>query len=294
MLLYVIGGMSSEGRGSVTLENDVWASSDGGVTWAVITGNAPWNRRWGMSGVVTDNGVMLVIGGTTTSDGYSESYMSLRDMWLSLDGGYTWSTCTLPSDHGYVRGQQGAALTMDGRLLLASGYAHQIGAPRTDYTDLWISNISVTNAQRMSEVCGGYALPAAGLGLRVWPGSYVPPTDPTLSAIAIAGIITMIIVLAATLGFCYWSWKKTGRFPVPDFMQPAPRAPRQPAAHGDYFVPGTGGGFGSSTGGGGLGLGKDRDAFSSFESGAGDSDYRPPAGGYIPPGQNGGAHGMLS
>ena len=348
--LYVMGGISRDGSAEVTLENDVWASSDGGVSWAVITGNAPWNKRWGHTGAIADNGLMVLLGGTTAVDGSVAAYTALKDLWLSLDGGYTCqplthrsppsflpapshashpfplshlvpfpsppslsvllccvlslssagSQCDLPSDHGFIRGQMGTALAADQRLILASGYSWQNGISgnlRTDFTDLWISDISLGNAQRMSDVCQGFALPSAGTGLRMWPGTYVAPSNPTLSAIAIAGIVTLLIVLVATVAFCYWSKKTTGRYPIPTFLQPTPR-PAQPVGNGDYFVPGTGGslggggGFGSSTSGP---KGGGSDAFSTFENSAAD-EYRPPTGGYAPPGSNGrdGHHSLLS
>ena len=192
----------------------------------------------------------------------------------------------------------GTALTADQRLILASGYSWQTGISgnlRTDSTDLWISDISLGNAQRMSDVCGGFALPSAGTGLRIWPGTVVPVSNPTLSAVAIAGIVTLLIILVATGAFCWWSKKTTGRWPVPAFLQPSSR-PAQPAGNGDYFVPGTGGslggggGFGSSTSGP-----KGSDAFSTFEN-SGSDEYHPPTGGYAPPGTNGrdGHHSLLS
>ena len=318
-LIYVIGGMISADEGDIMLANDVWVTSDQGVTWALVTAAAPFPQRRGLTGVITNSGVMLVIGGTYTT-GRLNDQQSLRDMWLSLDGGYTWTQCNLPSDHGFVRGQQGATLTPDERLMLASGYAWEIGAPRTDYADLWVSNISIANAGKMAQVCGELGVPSAGVGLRTWPGTVVPVANPTLSVLAISAIATLSIVVVSILLFCYWSYKRTGRLPVPSFLQSSggggggstqPR--RQPVGNGDYFQPsgggghvGGGGGFGStSTSGrgrsssGAMSGGSVKgvaDVFSSFESG-GDGDYHPPSGGYVPPGANGRddhSHSLLS
>ena len=316
-LIYVIGGLVSADDGAIQTANDVWVSSDQGVTWAVICVAAPFQQRRGLTGVITNSGVMLVVGGTYTSTGRLNDQQALRDIWLSLDGGYTWTPCNLPTDNGFVRGQQGVALTLDERLMLASGYAWEVGAPRTDYVDLWISNISVANAQKMAQVCGEIGVPSAGVGLRVWPGAAPAVVNPTLSWLAISAIVTLSIVVASMLLFCYWSYKRTGRLPLPSFLQISsggggtqPR--RQAVGNGDYFQPSSGGsvgggsGFGTTTtsgrgrsssgamsGGSVKGV---ADVFSSFESG-GDGDYHPPTGGYVPPGANGRddhSHSLLS
>ena len=316
-LIYVIGGQISADDGDIQTANDVWVSSDQGVTWAAVNPAAPFQSRRGLTGVITDSGVMVVVGGTYTATGRINDQQALRDMWLSLDGGYTWTSCNLPSDHGFIRGQQGATLTLDERLMLASGYAWEIGAPRTDYVDLWISNISIANAGKMAQVCGEIGVPSAGTGLRIWPGTVIPVTNPTLSLLAISAIVSLSIVVFSILLFCYWSYRRTGRLPVPSFLQlgsgggsTQPR--RQPVGNGDYFQPSGGGsvgggsGFGTTTtssrgrsssgamsGGSVKGV---ADVFSSFESG-GDGDYHPPTGGYVPPGANGRdehSHSMLS
>ena len=61
----VIGGYSvfSGVAGSSRQTNDVWVSSDEGVTWARVTASAPWSARWGHGGVYTYAGVLLVVGG---------------------------------------------------------------------------------------------------------------------------------------------------------------------------------------------------------------------------------------
>ena len=43
--------------------NDVVVSSDQGVSWAVVTGAATWSRRDDMAGVVTPDGVIILVGG---------------------------------------------------------------------------------------------------------------------------------------------------------------------------------------------------------------------------------------
>ena len=315
-LIYVIGGAISADEGDIQTANDVWVSSDQGVTWAAVNPAAPFQPRRGLTGVITNSGVMVIVGGTYTSTGRTNDQQALRDMWLSLDGGYTWTPCNLPSDHGFIRGQQGATLTLDERLMLASGYAWEIGAPRTDYVDLWISNISIANAGKMAQVCGEIGVPSAGVGLRVWPGTVAPVTNPTMSVLTISAIATLSIVVLSILLFCYWSYKRTGRLPMP-FVGGASaggggQQRRQPVGNGDYFQPSHGGsvgggsGFGTTTtsgrgrsssgamsGGSVKGV---ADVFSSFESG-GDGDYHPPTGGYVPPGANGRddhSHSLLS
>ena len=313
-LIYVVGGAINVDENEILTSNDVWVSSDQGVNWVAVTINAPWPPRRGLSGVITTSGVLIILGGTYTATGRMNDQQALRDMWLSLDGGYTWTVCNLPSDNGFIRGQQGASLTLDERLMLASGYAWEIGAPRTDYVDLWISNISLSNAAKMAQVCGEIGVPSAGVGLRVWPGTVTPVTNPAMSLLAISAIVTLSIVVFSILAFCYWSYRRTGRLPLPTFLQVgAPgsggtQSSRQPVGNGDYFQPSGGvssvggGGFGTSSSGGVSGRGRSSsgamsggsvkgvaDVFNSFDS-SGDSDYRPPTGAYVPPGQNGQDH----
>ena len=79
--LYVIGGEVADGSYS----NDVWRSSDNGVSWTqVATGNRFSTRR-NHSGVVDNEGNLYVIGGEVADDSY------YNDVWRSSDNGVSWT-----------------------------------------------------------------------------------------------------------------------------------------------------------------------------------------------------------
>ena len=64
--------------------NDVWRSTDKGVTWTQQTANAEWSERYYPSSVVLPDGSIVLMGGET-SDGKS------NDVWRSTDKGATWT-----------------------------------------------------------------------------------------------------------------------------------------------------------------------------------------------------------
>ena len=180
-VLYVIGGKVSclstdcyDGR----MSNDVWASSDSGDSWAAITASAPFGPRWGHGGWVTRDGVLLVWGGLNTATGLYADTVTQRDMWASFDGGYTWAQCAT-SGTSWIRGEQGVAVNRQGQMVLVGGYAYaENGDFQVRYNDVWRSAFSVENTTALAVRCGGRSrIPAAGVGLRVWPGRPVVPAN---------------------------------------------------------------------------------------------------------------------
>ncbi len=84
---------------------------------------------------------------------------------------------------------------------------------------MWQSAFSLADHAALARVCGGEEfIPAAGVGLRRWPGQ--ASVDPTavrtgLSGAAIAGIVFAILIVVAVSGFCFSGWQKTGQLPCP-------------------------------------------------------------------------------
>ena len=241
-IIYVMGGMVKydtrfDTRNTQTI-NDVWATSDGGVTWAQLAGagmdgeTPMWSKRWGHAAVITEAGVLVVTGGTDSVTGRPENQVTKKDMWVSWDGGYNWQQCKLcPPSSGsnrdacnpdFIRTEQAAQLTTDEKLLLSTGYTHYNGSRRIGYSDVWQSAVSLSDHAALARVCGGEEyIPAAGVGLRTWPG-YTTPAPASLtggmSGAAIAGIVFAILFVVAVSGFCISTWQKTGKLPLPSFL----------------------------------------------------------------------------
>eukprot|EP00927_Polykrikos_kofoidii_P078772 TRINITY_DN75587_c0_g1_i1.p1 TRINITY_DN75587_c0_g1~~TRINITY_DN75587_c0_g1_i1.p1 ORF type:complete len:610 (-),score=72.74 TRINITY_DN75587_c0_g1_i1:64-1815(-) len=81
--LFVLGGMSSSGRGSF---NDLWVSADLGKTWDVVALGSPWTARhsFALAWVpeAGPKGQLYILGG---QDGRAQ-----HDVWTSSDRGITW------------------------------------------------------------------------------------------------------------------------------------------------------------------------------------------------------------
>ena len=188
-VIYVIGGEveclntdCSDSRDG----NDVWASSDQGVSWALLTATPPFGGRWGHGGVVTAHGALVIWGGSTSSTGYYQDTFTYREVWASFDGGYTWNSCALPSqlqDRLFIRTEQGAALNSRGQLVLTAGYAYaENGQFQVRYRDVWRSSFSLNDDRALADRCGGASvIPAAGPGLRRWPGVEQPNPRTTMT-----------------------------------------------------------------------------------------------------------------
>ena len=108
---------------------------------------------------------------------YSDT-VTQRDMWASFDGGYTWAQCATAGT-AWIRGEQGATVNRAGLLVLVGGYAYaENGGQQVRYNDVWRSTFSVDNSTALAMRCGGLSrLPSAGVGLRVWPGRPVVPSN---------------------------------------------------------------------------------------------------------------------
>ena len=68
--------------------NDVFVSSDKGVSWTLVTNNPGFPCRSHGRMTATQNGVLLISDGSSETGSYGdEGY--LKDVWASLDGGFT-------------------------------------------------------------------------------------------------------------------------------------------------------------------------------------------------------------
>ena len=71
--------------------NEVWVSSDHATTWVQVRTNwnnglAPFRARDAANAEVTQAGVMVLLGGQSNGE-------LLNDVWISMDGGFSWGKC---------------------------------------------------------------------------------------------------------------------------------------------------------------------------------------------------------
>ena len=100
------------GRDATGLRNDVWRSTDQGVTWTQMTAAAPWTGRRYHTSVALSDGSIVLMGG---EDSLTAFDCRRDDVWRSTDQGATWTMMTnsaewnlrsrhssvvLPSDEG--------------------------------------------------------------------------------------------------------------------------------------------------------------------------------------------------
>ena len=191
-ILYVSGGRSFNGSESYRL-SDLWASSDTGTTWTSIQIIMPWdamnNTPLEIGGMyITDKG--LLIASVITSAYWNAS----SDLWLSFDGGLTWSACYSNVSYG-PRISFGMTLGLDGKVYVIGGLnltAYRSGVSSMT-NDVWISDISFDDLSLIAESCG-QNLPNHGAGLQSWPGAETETTVNELSNRKVIVIVVPIIL----------------------------------------------------------------------------------------------------
>lgn len=106
--------------------NDVWRSSDKGVTWTRVIEHAAWVQRFGHTMTTLPDHSVILTGGYIFGGGYP------RDMWRSTDYGTSWTQVSAKNVLGrYLRS---SAVLPDGSIVLSGGSE---GA--SYYKDIWRS-----------------------------------------------------------------------------------------------------------------------------------------------------------
>ena len=217
-VMYVVGGATPNylaGTGDSDIYyNDVWASSDYGSSWTLVCSAAPWQGRWGHSGVATRDGAIVFFGGAVKDDLYEAPYnwAFYGDIWASLDGGYTWKECTARTVP-YNRTEAAIALDHDGHLLMAAGYSIREPRPALQIPTLqWHNDVirstfsleraadgSFDGGRQLADACG-LAYPTSGvIGLQQWPAQRW-----NANGGIVAGIVSVILfVLVCVFGYMY-------------------------------------------------------------------------------------------
>ena len=102
--------------GTNSHKNDVWRSTNEGVTWTQVNASAGWVPRSYSSSVVMPDGSIVLTGGQS-GIGYGPYY---NDVWRSTDMGATWSQVTASAEwtgrlgHSSVVMPDGSIVMMDG------------------------------------------------------------------------------------------------------------------------------------------------------------------------------------
>lgn len=129
--------------------NDVWASSDG-AEWRLLTDDAPWSGRAGLSAAVLDDHI-YVLGGSRNDDtaiigpgGPARVYYN--DVWRSADG-VEWELLT--DDAPWAARAGAAVVATDGRLFVIGGEEGFTCEPLPDceapyFNDVWSSSDGTT------------------------------------------------------------------------------------------------------------------------------------------------------
>ena len=128
--IVLMGGITEGG----IRKNDVWHSTDAGVSWSLLTDAALWSPRYAHTSVVLpEDGSIVLMGGNIGI--YLENHA--HDVWRSDDGGETWQEQT-PSaewagryDHASVALSDGSILVIGGK---RKGYVYIDGEKVSEYT----------------------------------------------------------------------------------------------------------------------------------------------------------------
>ena len=125
--LFIMGGRTGTSDGEGGVLNDIWKSSDDGVTWTEIVGlNPPWSVRNGF-GAVSYNGELVVVAGFNDWSGT----VPFNDIYKSRDNGEFWSSFSV-GEHWPARGSFGAIVHNDS-LFIFGGY----DGGSTYFNDVW-------------------------------------------------------------------------------------------------------------------------------------------------------------
>ena len=131
----LMGGYDSGG-----LKNDVWRSTDDGVTWTQMSASAGWAAREGLRSVAMPDGSIIITGGVT-----STAYKN--DVWRSTDKGATWTQ--MNASAGWSgRSYHTSGTLSDGSIIIMGGSGSSF------YNDVWRSTDSGARWTRINASAG--------------------------------------------------------------------------------------------------------------------------------------------
>ena len=157
------------GWDGATLHNDVWISSDYARTWVRLP-HAPFVPRDSSNGEITADGVIVLVGGQKDQGTPPAIDSALNDVWVSLDGGWSWGQCV--EDAPFADRRDLLTVFDDQAFLYVAGGTNWWANPQRWYNDVWRSSFAFSNIAAVSAACG-VSIPACGAGLTCWPGAGV-------------------------------------------------------------------------------------------------------------------------
>jgi PKD repeat protein len=122
--IIVMGG----GTGTGGFANDVYRSTDSGVTWTTMTSFASWQGRTNHKSVAMPDGSIVMMGGLLTRNAFK------NDVWRSINKGATWTQLAASSGWSGRYGHSCVVLP-DGSIILMGGRPASGGY----LNDVWMS-----------------------------------------------------------------------------------------------------------------------------------------------------------
>ena len=203
VLTYMGGyGRVQGNASSVVRFNDVYLSTDNGAKWLLVTANAPWSPRNNFNAEVTRDGAIVIVAGFNDIGG------DTNDVWVSLDGGWTWGQCVEDSpwtDRRWVS----TVLDNDGYLLLIGGDERNANnGPRIPRNDVWRSSFSLNDNTALSRACG-VPVPSCGVGLTCTPSDTTKVEDGRVTCPAARACASDNLAFTVTVATAPWPVRHT-------------------------------------------------------------------------------------
>ena len=188
--IYVIGGLlknvgvGPSGGTFIPQErsDEVWRSSDGGLTWDQAASGPRFLPRYAHSSVVSGNDIYVIAGSSGAAGAVAGSRS--RDVWKSGNRGVTWQRVT--DNAGFQARDGHRSEVLNGKIYVIAGSISTTSTLTTmaKVDDVWESDISTAGGRTWSEATSGSM---AKFGARRYPASAVLGTGAAAKLYVIGG-----------------------------------------------------------------------------------------------------------
>jgi len=134
---------------------------------------APWGPRWNQNAEITKDGLIVMAGGIWNMVG--GGLKDRNDVWLSPDGGWTWTQCNSPTtgrDHWTDREWLMTVIGQKGFIYVMGGNDWDTDTPSND---VWRSRVSLHDIAGLQDTC---SLPPLRSGCASYGLLCLPPSLP--------------------------------------------------------------------------------------------------------------------